>query len=304
MNTISATLELATGDDWAPLRILSRHHHALNLVTPTDTLFAIVTPYHGNGPFHVVISPAQLTYIQRQPAIYLQTHHIVAGSLTLPFASFARWAPHLPALSARPAQSLPALYQHYQKLGQPALGAVTLTQDPQSTTRPTPSLSPLQFDHTAQVTYQRAQQALTLLSSGLYEENMLLITEGVKLLAGLGPGLTPAGDDFLVGLLAAFYALGPSYARQQGASWPMYARLIADMAHNHTTRLSATWLTHAGAGGFGEPWHNLIQAMNAHQPQALTTCAERILATGATSGADAMSGFLWGSAVLESIAMG
>lgn len=304
MNTISATLELATGDDLAPLRVLSRHHHALNLVTSTDTLFAIVTPYHGNGPFHVVISPAQLAYLQGQPAIYLQTRNIVAGSLMLPFANFARWDPHLPALSTRPAQSLPALYQHYQKLGQPALGVVTLTQDPQSTTKPAPGLRPLQNDHAAKFTYQRAQQALTSLSRGLYEENISMITDGVKLLAGLGPGLTPAGDDFLVGLLAAFYALGPSYARQQGASWPMYARLIADMAHNHTTRLSAAWLTHAGAGGFGEPWHNLIQAMNANQPQALTTCAERILATGATSGADAMSGFLWGSAVLERMVTG
>lgn len=304
MNTLSATLELATGDDWVPLRVLSRHQHALNLVTPTDTLFAMVTPYHGNGPFHVVISPAQLAQLQQQPAIYLQAHNIVAGSLTLRLASFARWDPHLPALSARPAQSLPALYQRYQVLGQPALGVVTLTQDPPSTTKPTPGLSPLQFDHTAQVTYQRAQQALALLSSGLYEENMSLITEGVKLLAGLGPGLTPAGDDFLVGLLAAFYALGPDYAQQPGPSWPMYARLIADTARSHTTRLSAAWLTHAGAGRFGEPWHNLIQAMNANQSQAIRTCTERILATGATSGADAMSGFLWGSMVLERMVTG
>lgn len=304
MNTISTTLELATGDDLAPLRVLSRHQHALNLVTHTDTLFAIVTPYHGNGPFHVVISPAQLAQLKQEPAIYLQTHYILASSLTLPFASFARWDPHLPALSTRPAQSLPALYQRYQKLGQPALGVVTLTQDPQSTTKPTPGLSPLQFDPTAQVTYQRAQQALTSLSHGLYEGSMSAITEGVKLLAGLGPGLTPAGDDFLVGLLAAFYALGPSYGQQPGPSWPMYARLIADTARSHTTRLSATWLTHAGAGAFGEPWHNLLQAMNANQPQALTTCAERILATGATSGADAMSGFLWGSAVLEGMVTG
>lgn len=299
MNTISTTLALAAGGALVPLRVLSSHQHALNLVTPTGTLFAIVTPYHGNGPFHIVISPAQLAQIQRQPTLYLRENSLISGSLTLPLTHFTRWEPHLPALITLPTQSLPALYQRYRELGQPALGVVVLGHSNQPTTKPLPILAPTWVDHPTHVAYQRAQQAMTALSLGLYEQKRELIIEGVTLLAGLGPGLTPAGDDFLVGVLAAFYALGPDYAQQQWITWQNHIQLIADTASHRTTRLSATWLTYAGGGAFGEPWHQLCHAINAKQSQALLASATRILTTGATSGADALSGFLWGMAVLE-----
>lgn len=304
VNTISTTLALATGSALVPLHILSSHPHALNLITPTGTLFAIVTPYHGNGPFHIVISPVQLAHIQRQPILYLQEGNLIAGSLTLPLTGFSRWEPHLPALVTLPTQSLSALYQCYVELGQPALGVVVLEHNNQPTTKPLPSLAPTWIDHPTHVAYQRAQQAMTALSTGLYEESKEWIVEGVTVLAGLGPGLTPAGDDFLVGVLAAFYALGPSYAQARWTLWQMYARLIADTARERTTRLSATWLAYAGVGAFGEVWHHLCHAIHTEQSQALVASAERILRTGATSGADAMGGFLWGMAVLERVVTG
>lgn len=299
MNTISAMIELATNGKLVLLRVLSRHQHALNLITPTNLLFAIVTPYHGNGPFHIVISPAQLAQLQQLSTIFLYDYTIQAGPFTLPFAHFARWDPHLPTLATLPANSFQELYQCYRELGQPALGVVALTQDNQPTVKPIPSLHPSQVDRTAQLAYQRANHAVTAISSGLYEENIQLIADGVKLLAGLGPGLTPAGDDFLVGLLAAFYALGPRYAQSQWPAWQVYAHIIAHTALTYTTQLSAAWLTYAGGGAFGEAWHNLIHAINTNQAQAIIACAARILTTGATSGADAMSGFLWGIAMLK-----
>lgn len=162
-----------------------------------------------------------------------------------------------------------------------------------------PRLIPALTDRTAWLSYQRAQRATELLFHGLYEEKTRLIADGATLLAGLGPGLTPAGDDFLVGVLAAFYAFGPHYAQGQWTAWQAYASVIANAASGRTTQLSTAWLTHAASGAFGAAWHNLIQAINANQQQALIMCTDRILATGATSGADAMGGFLWGVATVE-----
>lgn len=295
---MSATLDLALYDSPAPLRVLSAHQHAINLVTPTNTVFAFVTPHHGHGPFHVVISPTLLAQCQRQPALYLRDHTVQAGAIIVPLAKFTRWNPHLPALQVDPSHGFDILYRRYHQRGQPALGLVNLATATQSTTAAMPSLMPALVDGTTQYYYQRAQQATELLSQGLSASNTQLIADGATLLAGLGPGLTPAGDDFLVGLLAAFYALGPHCAQRQWPAWQAYTGVIAHTANRYTTQLSAAWLTHAGAGAFGEAWHHLLYALNANQPQAITACADRILATGATSGADALGGFLWALAVL------
>lgn len=266
---------------------------------PTGTLFAFVTPYHGNGPFHIVITPTLLAQLQRQPTFYCHDYTLQAGPITVDLSTFTQWDPHLPALSSAPTNDCAILYQRYQQRSHPALGFVRLTHDDQSPTNTIPRLIPALTDRTAQLAYQRAQRATALLYQGLCESNTRLIADGTTLLAGLGPGLTPAGDDFLVGMLAAFYTCGPHYAQSQWTAWQAYTSVIANAASGRTTQLSAAWLTHAAAGAFGAAWHNLIQAMNTNQQEAIILCADRILATGATSGADAMSGFLWGVAVLE-----
>lgn len=248
----------------------------------------------------MVITPTLLAQLQSQPTFYSHAHTLQAGSITLDLSTFTLWDPHLPALASAQTHAFTILYPCYQQRGRPALGFVTLANEAQAPTATSPRLTPSQLDRTAQFAYQRAQQATTLLYQGLCEYNTSLIAEGTTLLAGLGPGLTPAGDDFLVGLLAACYAFGPHYAQGQWTTWQAYSSVIANAASSRTTQLSAAWLTHAAAGAFGEAWHKLIQAMNANQPQAINRCADRILATGATSGADAMGGFLWGMAVLES----
>jgi hypothetical protein len=65
-----------------------------------------------------------------------------------------------------------------------------------------------------------------------------------ELLAGRGPGLTPAGDDVLCGYVAGLYLF---HARGDEAA------AIASGAAARTTRLSATLLRHASVGALPEP---------------------------------------------------
>lgn len=69
-------------------------------------------------------------------------------------------------------------------------------------------------------------------------------------LAGIGEGLTPAGDDLLVG-----YAAGLTlwHGREEEA------RAIADVAAPRTNLLSATLLRHAARGELPEPAHLLLE---------------------------------------------
>jgi hypothetical protein len=74
-------------------------------------------------------------------------------------------------------------------------------------------------------------------------------------LLGLGPGLTPEGDDLLAGAAAAVAALQP-WSADRRAAW-LAAAAPADAAAR-TTKLSATLLALAARGQTIEPVHALL----------------------------------------------
>jgi hypothetical protein len=105
-------------------------------------------------------------------------------------------------------------------------------------------------------------------------------------LAGLGTGLTPSGDDFLLGATCAAWMLFPaSQARAIGS-------VISIAASPRTTRLSSAWLSAAARGEFSAPWHPFLDALASGHQAALARAALSLLEIGHTSGADALAGFL------------
>jgi hypothetical protein len=133
---------------------------------------------------------------------------------------------------------------------------------------------------------QAAEQNIPLLYSGLATNDGLRISEAAKKLAGLGPGLTPAGDDLLLGAMHGLWARLPAEAAAPGA------RRIANAAAPRTHALSAAWLEAGARGEAAEPWHQLAAAFSAHDSSALGAAVMRILPTGHTSGSDALGGFV------------
>jgi hypothetical protein len=98
-------------------------------------------------------------------------------------------------------------------------------------------------------------------------------------LLGLGPGLTPAGDDVLLGWIAGLHAGGAG--RLVGALGP---RLI-DVARARTSPLSVAFLAAALAGVVAEPVRSFVGCPDHGRLQTL-------LRLGATSGADLVGGYL------------
>jgi len=131
---------------------------------------------------------------------------------------------------------------------------------------------------------QSAEQNIPMLFSGVAEGNLEALRRASKSLAGLGPGLTPAGDDLLLGVMHGLWATRPDAAP--------FTDAIARAATPRTHVLSAAWLTAAAAGEAAEPWHDLLAALAAHDKTQLEASVMRILPTGHTSGADALAGFL------------
>ena len=103
-------------------------------------------------------------------------------------------------------------------------------------------------------------------------------------LLGAGGGLTPSGDDCIVGVLVALHALGK---RGVAAS---VASVVARQAPHRTTRLSAAHLDAACAGEAVEPLHRVIEAIaTGTSPEPSLDALEGY---GHGSGFDALAGVL------------
>jgi hypothetical protein len=252
-----------------PWRILSSHRHACNLINPQGDLLTLVTPTHGNGPFHMVTPCAALPILPAGATIIITPQTVNLPNFTLALQSATWWSPQLTWSKAPLSRSI--LHLLHEGL----------------TGRPSPLLLMTGQPYTPLT--RLAQPGLSALHTGLYTRDRAQLALGANRLAGLGPGLTPAGDDFLVGWMAGLWLFGT------GAGLPVVelCALVAAEAAPRTTRLSAAWLCHAAAGRFGELWHGFAAAC-AEGGDGLRAAAGRIRDTGATSGSDALAGLLWG----------
>jgi hypothetical protein len=142
-------------------------------------------------------------------------------------------------------------------------------------------------DHSAQPVL-RARQALRALRRARAAQQ---IQHAVRMLIGLGPGLTPAGDDAVIGWLAGMTLLPRERLRDEFAGEGQ--RAVAECLLR-TTDVSRAHLEDALAGQFSQA---LSQFGNALANAALGTDAVRaalfeLARVGASSGLDAAAGLL------------
>ena len=107
------------------------------------------------------------------------------------------------------------------------------------------------------------------------------IKRSVTYLAGLGSGLTPSGDDYLLGVMASLWLTKNTHFLDE----------IAWLSSQKTTSLSAAYLMAASKGDFAECWHDLAQAVLYQDPKALRHSISEFIQIGASSGRDALVGF-------------
>ncbi|MEJ5197886.1 MAG: DUF2877 domain-containing protein [Anaerolineae bacterium] len=120
--------------------------------------------------------------------------------------------------------------------------------------------------------------------------NMAAFVERCKLLIGLGPGLTPAGDDFVGGFLFAWRHLGDAGA----IAWDQQPvdDLIA-WARDRTNAISHVFLRDLADGQGPEPLHDLLCALLERDArESPATCADRLRRVGSSTGAQLLGGAL------------
>jgi len=94
-------------------------------------------------------------------------------------------------------------------------------------------------------------------------------------LIGLGPGLTPAGDDVMAGTIAGLVLLGHPSAER-------FAAAVYSLAAGRTTELSRALLRHAACGRVSGEYAAVLHGLVGERP--LAPAVAGLLATGSTSG--------------------
>jgi hypothetical protein len=117
-------------------------------------------------------------------------------------------------------------------------------------------------------------------------------------LIGLGTGLTPCGDDFLVGYLAGLWCTVRDLVERR----QFVSKLGQAVIHfsERTNDISRTYLHHAMYGQVSSRLDNLAKAISRPEsPEQLLLIAESAMQSGHTSGMDAVTGLLFGLATWE-----
>ena len=250
-------------------RILHVFDHACNLINERRELLSIVTPQIGNGPFNLVIEDDVLfsEHLNLQFLISVFPNQLNLGDLTITTDNAKLWSPRpdWEMLHANRDDILNQLLSlpitDYQARGLD-MGFATSAQPYSTTTIP--------------------QSLISALSTA----NIASSLTAARKLAGLGQGLTPAGDDFIMGaLLAAWIIHSPEVAS-------VLAKEITKTAAPLTTSLSAAWLTSAGRGEAGILWHQFFDALISSNHASIQEMMDKILAVGESSGTDALAGFI------------
>lgn len=252
MPSISALSLTRNGKDWLANsqhpRILHVFDKACNLINEHKEVLSIVTPHIGNGPFNIVIDKdiCFVDHLSLESHIFLSPNQLNLSNLIVHITNTKLWNPH---------PDWKHLHTQADKLSN------------QIKQLPIPN-------------YQFTNSSFALARADIPAARNV-----ASKLAGLGAGLTPAGDDFLMGAIYAAWILHPPEIA--GA----LAQAIAETAAPLTTSLSAAWLRAAANGEAGSLWHEFLDALISGDPSRVQITTKNILAVGETSGADALAGF-------------
>ena len=234
-------------------KVLHVFDEVCNLMNERREVLSLVTADIGNGPFSLVVENSVLftKHLDVHSKVSIEDNQLKIGDLVISFARAQMWNPKPNWEGLRNKKN-----QVFEQL------------------------APLQVEHDNDAILQFSN----LLALSVIKVDIPSVKNTATKLAGLGIGLTPAGDDFLMGAVYAAWIIHPHEVAKN------ITEEIANVAAPLTTTLSGAWLKSAAKGEAGELWHDffvaLIEDKNLYLPMS------KILSVGETSGSDALTGFL------------
>jgi hypothetical protein len=259
-------------------RVLHVFEDACNLINENGEVLSVVTQKIGDGPFNLVVEEDILfsDHLNAESKVSIQPNRLTFENLDIKIDQAELWSSH---------PNWGILYAKRNNI----LNQVTSLPKWESFIK-----QEIAHRHcirsAVHVSSQSALLAMTpytdFLISSIVSADISKSIDSVKQLAGLGQGLTPSGDDFILGAILAAWIIHPHYVAR------VLAEEITNAAAPLTTSLSAAWLRSAGRGEAGILWHNFFNALIVNDSNAIQLYITELLFVGHTSGADAFAGFI------------
>ena len=242
-------------DVWRPGTgtVHSVFERAVNLLVDGE-LWTVLEAEHSDAPFGIRLAPRDDGFAAKAgDRVHVRAGFVGVGEMILDCRTAPRWTP---TIWARPASGLEARLASVEHTARPRAWAES---------------AGLAHDVVEALSGSDAGLALT-----------------VRRTVGRGPGLTPAGDDVLVGIFSVLTSGSAESAGARAASRLMNAL----MPVIHTTSDVSRHLLHQAARSLpGRALHDLGRAlMDGASNEVLTDALDLVLKTGCTSGADACLG--------------
>lgn len=238
-------------------RILHVFEHACNLINERRHVLSVVTQEIGDGPLNLVLEDSVLfsDHLNLESRISIFPNQLHLGDLIIHTNSARLWEP-------RPNWEI--LHANRDDVSDLlARLPVTNYECP---------VSNLPFSNS--------------LAYALANADLPASIHAAQKLAGLGIGLTPSGDDFIMGAILAAWIIHPVDVAV------VLAAEVAAVSSALTTSLSGAWLRSVGRGEAGCMWHQFFDDLISADPAGIQDSMDKILSVGETSGADALSGFI------------
>ena len=274
--------------------VIAVHAQSVYVTDEDDEIYAIVHQPLGNGPLNLVIpiKPAQV-FNGLTPGTSLASDGARLGvgeTITIGLETAAVWDPKAYAALAADSEALDrGLAELCREMSRkaPAESLARLLPHLEDEDLPEP------LERVAH--FPRSHALIGGLAGSLAQRDRRRLKVVTSSLAGLGPGLTPAGDDFIAGVLLAL-----ALVRQHrgDAALDEIATMLVETAAPRTHEISGAYLRAAHDGQVGERWHPLLGALAAGDTAQIAAAAAPVLATGETSGADMLAGFVVGIGAL------
>jgi hypothetical protein len=128
-----------------------------------------------------------------------------------------------------------------------------------------------------------------MLLTALLRHEMSTAFDMAVRLVGLGPGLTPSGDDFLVGLFTIF-----NMPNSPCSEWTDFSARVVQEAQGLTNEISYMAMKKASLGRVRESILKLLHALIAGSQEELLLALDRVLNIGSSSGTDIATGLVRG----------
>ncbi len=259
-------------------RILHIFNRVCNLINADSELISVLASPVAMGPFAVRLNESinWSEMVSEEMPVHVHASSISIGAIQIDIEAAISWNP------------LPQWERLYDlKDSQPWLNEI---RNQLGKHAPEGSIAQISSDEKVvgetKAYFVKARQAVLTMRRALRARDIPHMQQAAFTLAGLGPGLTPAGDDYLVGVMYGLWStLSPADAAR-------LSEALAKSAVPRTNNISRASLRAAANGEANADWHQLIQIISDAEVPKINLILTRIMNTGHTSGADALAGFV------------